>query len=272
MTTPTTKPAKTALITGSTDTRGIGFAAALLLASRHEFDVILSGRRSESVEVACTELRDRLGPSDAKIFGLIMDVTDSDSIKQAVASLSNAEGPLGSDGCALDVLINNAGVGAPPGRGGKQTSNMFLQTELTTAEDMGHVFATNVGAIVEVTSKLAPHWMKSELETNAIALLGILADQFLPLLAKSAAPRVVNISSARGSLSFGSSLEPARTGALVYNASKAALSTHPTQRSSLVLQLKSHLPPQIWSRSCRLRTSQRASHPTSRSMLHPPAT
>ncbi|EEB94777.1 hypothetical protein MPER_06354 [Moniliophthora perniciosa FA553] len=43
--------------------------------------------------------------------------------------------------------------------------------------------------------------------------------------AKSEAPRVVNVSSARGSLSFEAGLPPERTGGLVYNASKAALST-----------------------------------------------
>lgn len=62
------------------------------------------------------------------------------------------------------------------------------------------MFAVNVAAPIEVT--------------NA----------FLPLLAKSDRPSVVHVSSARGSISFAESLPAERTGALVYNASKASLS------------------------------------------------
>ncbi len=111
--------------------------------------------------------------------------------------LLHPSGPL--LGGALDVVINNAGVGAPPGRGGKGTNTMFLQTELTTSADMIKVLTTNVAAPVAVTNAL------------------------LPLLSRSDRPRVVNVSSARGSLAFGSGLEAERTGAMVYNASKAAL-------------------------------------------------
>lgn len=64
------------------------------------------------------------------------------------------------------------------------------------------MFAVNVAAPIEVT--------------NA----------FLPLLAKSDRPSVVHVSSARGSIAFAESLPSERTGALVYNASKAALSAY----------------------------------------------
>lgn len=121
------------------------------------------------------------------------------SIDTAVEILSKPDGPLAASNGALDVLINNAGVGAPLGRGGKGSDNMFLQTEMTTSEDMVNVFTANVASVVQVNNSL------------------------LPLLQKSSSPRVVNVSSARGSLSFGSGLEPARTGAMVYNTSKTAL-------------------------------------------------
>lgn len=90
---------------------------------------------------------------------------------------------------------------------------MFLQTELTTVEDMMSVLTTNVAAPVAVTNAL------------------------LPLLAKSDQPRIVNVSSARGSLSFGSGLDPARTGAMVYNASKAALNMVTVMQSKNLPQL-----------------------------------
>lgn len=194
---------KSALITGSTDPRGIGFTAAFLLASQHGFNVILSGRRQDTLDAAVVTLGDKLAttgrPSTGSVSSLLLDVTEKSSISSAVAQLSLKDGPLAASGGVLDVLINNAGVGAPPGRGGKGSNNMFLQTELTTSADMVSVLTTNVAAVVEVTNSM------------------------IPLLAKSAHPRIVNVSSARGSLGFASGLEPARTGAMVYNASKAAL-------------------------------------------------
>lgn len=191
---------RTVLITGSTDPQAIGFTAARLLALQHNFIVIVSGRRGQAVDEAVKKLSSELdpaSPSSGKVRGLVLNVDDQTSIDSAVEQLSSPTGPL--SGGALDVLINNAGVGAPPGRGGKGMNNMFLQTELTTAADMVNVLTTNVAAPVAVT--------------NA----------FLPLLARSDRPRIVNISSARGSLSFGSGLEPARTGAMIYNTSKTAL-------------------------------------------------
>ncbi|GAC98244.1 NADP-dependent L-serine/L-allo-threonine dehydrogenase ydfG [Pseudozyma hubeiensis SY62] len=203
---------RTALITGSTDPQAIGFTAARLLALEHNFNIVLSGRRGEAVDQAVKKLSSDLdsASSSAKVFGLVLNVDDKASIDSAVDQLSSATGPL--SGGALDVLINNAGVGAPPGRGGKGTNNMFLQTELTTAEDMVSVLTTNVAAPVAVTNAL------------------------LPLLAKSDRPRIVNISSARGSIAFGSGLEPARTGAMVYNTSKTALNMVTLMQSKNLVQ------------------------------------
>lgn len=170
--------ARTALITGSTDPKAIGFTAAFLLASQKGFNVILAGRRADAAKAAADELTKKLADAASKskvgmqlclhspvllyaelmwrlqVFPLTLDVTSEQSIQAAVAHLSSAEGPLAASQGALDVLINNAGVGAPPGRGGKGTNNMFLQTELTTAEDMVTVLTTNVAAVVQVTSGL----------------------------------------------------------------------------------------------------------------------
>jgi NAD(P)-dependent dehydrogenase (short-subunit alcohol dehydrogenase family) len=82
-----------------------------------------------------------------------LDVTSQESIDSAARLLAASDGPLSSSQGALDVLINNAGIGAPPGRAGKGTQSMFLQTDATTAQDMIDVFATNVAAVVGVTSK-----------------------------------------------------------------------------------------------------------------------
>ncbi|TKY90020.1 hypothetical protein EX895_000018 [Sporisorium graminicola] len=201
---------RTVLITGSTDPLAIGFMAAFLLASQHKFSVILSGRREESVQEGIKALREKLPPM-ASVQGVVLDVNDPASINTAIEQLSVASGPL--QGGPLDVLINNAGVGAPPGRAGKGSDNMFLQVELTTAQDMVDVLTTNVAGPVAVTNAL------------------------LPLLAKSDRPRIVNISSARGSLEFASGLEAARTGAMVYNTSKAALNMVTVMQSKNLPQL-----------------------------------
>lgn len=208
---------RNALVTGSTDPDAIGFTAARMLALEHNFCVILSGRRPQPVEDAVKRLKKELPPSSThNVYGLVLDVDDQASIDSAVKHLSDPSGPLA--GGALDVLINNAGVGAPTGRGGKGTNNMFLQTELTTSADMISVLTTNVAAPVAVTNAL------------------------LPLIAKSLHPRIVNVSSARGSLSFGSGLEPARTGAMVYNTSKTALNMVTLMQSkNLVAHTKPNL-------------------------------
>lgn len=192
-------PTRTALITGSTDPSAIGFTAGLLLAKTGEFaKILLSGRKQEAAEAAAAALRSKLpAQSPTQIGYLVLDVTSSASISAAATSLSDPNGPLGTHAGVLDVLVNNAGIGAPPGR--LAEGEMFLKTETTTAQDIVSVMATNVGAVVELTNAL------------------------LPLLAKSPSPRIVNTSSARGSLSFAAGLPPARTGTLVYNASKSAL-------------------------------------------------
>ncbi|KAK7060864.1 hypothetical protein VNI00_000597 [Paramarasmius palmivorus] len=193
---------KTVLITGSTDSRSLGWTAAKLLATGdYGFShIILSGRRDESGQQAAQELRGSL-PQECQITisALTLDVTDSESIQNAVALLVSTDGLLGAFGGRLDVLVNNAGIGVPPNRVDASEGGMFLPTEKTTAADVMTIMNTNVAAVVELTNAL------------------------LPLLAKSNAPRVINVSSARGSLTFESGLPSERTGGLVYNASKAAL-------------------------------------------------
>ncbi|KAH8833258.1 hypothetical protein DL96DRAFT_1585536 [Flagelloscypha sp. PMI_526] len=192
---------KTVLVTGSTDSRSIGWNAAKLLASGdHGFSlVILSGRNEDKAKAAAEELQNSLpADSQVKISAVVLDVIDTTSIKNLAIQLQSDGGLLSPYGGRLDVLVNNAGVGVPPGRVDFNV-NMFLPTQDTTADDIMYVMKANVAAVVELTNQL------------------------LPALSLSAAPRVVNVSSARGSLSFAEGLPAERTGALVYNASKTAL-------------------------------------------------
>jgi NAD(P)-dependent dehydrogenase (short-subunit alcohol dehydrogenase family) len=150
----------TALITGSSDTQSLGYEIARQLCVQHSFDtVFLTGRKAETVQAAADALRSQLAAetvgvdsSAVTVHALTLDVTSQASIEAAFETLSSANGPLAHVDNRLDVLVNSAGVGAPPNRAGKGQQTMFLSTELTTTEDVEHVMRTNVAAVVAVTS------------------------------------------------------------------------------------------------------------------------
>ena len=89
---------KIALVTGAGS--GIGRAAALALA-KDGFAVVLAGRRKDALE----ETAKRAG--SAKTLVVPTDVQDVASIKALFAKTKETCG-------RLDVLFNNAGIGAPP--------------------------------------------------------------------------------------------------------------------------------------------------------------
>jgi NAD(P)-dependent dehydrogenase (short-subunit alcohol dehydrogenase family) len=93
-----------------------------------------------------------------------LDVTDDDSVSTAAQLVEELGG--------LDVLVNNAGV---EGRG---EHNSIIGPDAVTAAQMREVFDTNVFGLIRVTHA------------------------FLPLLQRSSAPVVVNVSSGLGSVSM----------------------------------------------------------------------
>lgn len=113
------------------------------------------------------------------------------------ASVQAARAAIGAKTAVLDVLVNNAGIsgGAP-------------QTALTaTLDQFSAVYATNVFGVASVTQA------------------------FIDLLRKSAAPRIVNVSSAMASLTLAADLTstnyPVRYA--VYQSSKSALNMYTLQ-------------------------------------------
>ena len=122
----------------------------------------------------------------ADVEALEIDVTNADSVQQAAAVLSGKVS-------GLDVLINNAGIA------GKASPNTTASQ--SSMDDIRNVFDTNFFGTIQTTQA------------------------FLPLLKKSSAPRIINVSSDLGSLENLSNpnWQYAPLKPLAYSASKAAL-------------------------------------------------
>jgi NAD(P)-dependent dehydrogenase (short-subunit alcohol dehydrogenase family) len=118
---------------------------------------------------------------------LVIDVTDDASVAAAAKSVE-------ADG-GLDVLINNAGIEGRAPDGG------VIGAADVTADMMRHLFETNVFGVVRVTHA------------------------FLPLLQRSPAPVVVNVSSSLGSMALVTSPDTPTYGypGVAYPASKTTV-------------------------------------------------
>lgn len=124
---------KIALITGAT--AGIGEACARLFAQQN-YDLILTGRRSERLDALATEL---VGQYGIRVNTIQMDV----QIKEDVAKLET----LTAEWKKVDVLINNAGL--------SQGLDPINSGSLTDWEVM---IDTNIKGLLYVT-KIVSNWM-----------------------------------------------------------------------------------------------------------------
>jgi NAD(P)-dependent dehydrogenase (short-subunit alcohol dehydrogenase family) len=166
----------TALITGAN--RGLGLQATTELAAKG-WTMWMGSRDVARGQQAAAALRD--AGYDVRVVRL--DVTDDDSVAAAVDV-------VGADGAALDVLVNNAGIGGTR-----------AAVEFTTPADFLPAFSVNLLGPVRVTQA------------------------FLPLLRRASDPRVVMVSSGMGSMAITSDPERIESSihSLVYPSSKAAL-------------------------------------------------
>jgi len=94
------RPGPSTLITGANRGLGLEFARQYLTDG---WQVYAASRKPQSA----SELRRLAGASDDKLQILALDVTEAVSVKAAAAKL---------DGQAIDLLLNNAGVGGPRGQ------------------------------------------------------------------------------------------------------------------------------------------------------------
>jgi NAD(P)-dependent dehydrogenase (short-subunit alcohol dehydrogenase family) len=154
-------PSPIALVTGSN--KGIGFEIARELAEGG-CTVWLAGRDLNRVRDAAV----RLTKAGHQVEAVALDVTDPVSVQDAAEKVGASSG-------RLDILVNNAGVSNESKLAEGSEPQMIKPSELDS-DTMRRTYETNVFGPVTVTQA------------------------FLPLIRKSAAGRIVNISSGLGSL------------------------------------------------------------------------
>src|SRR5258705_6241429 len=173
-----------ALVTGAN--KGIGFQIAKDLVAQG-FIVLVGSRNLEHGETAAKSIG-----ADAR--ALQLDVTNQSSIAAAAERIRKEFG-------RLDVLVNNAAVShaGKPGRSLEETAKSG-RLSVVSLDEVRAVFETNVFGVIAVTQAM------------------------LPLLREAPAGRVVNVSSASGSLTLNSDpANPHRKMFGTYSASKTAL-------------------------------------------------
>jgi NAD(P)-dependent dehydrogenase (short-subunit alcohol dehydrogenase family) len=174
-----------ALVTGAN--KGIGLQIAKDLAA-HGFTVLVGSRNLERGETAAKTVG-----VDAR--ALQLDVTNQASIAAAAERIRNELG-------RLDVLVNNAGI-SHAGKPGRPLPEIAKSGRASVAslDEVRAVFETNVFGVIAVTQAM------------------------VPLLRQAPAGRIVNVSSASGSLTINAEpTNPHRAMfGVVYSPSKTAL-------------------------------------------------
>ena len=122
---------KRALITGSS--RGIGFALAKGLAGAGA-ELIINGRDTKALGAAAKALAE----DGAKVTALAFDVTNPESVNEAIEHAENEIGPI-------DILINNAGM--------QHRSPL----EDFPADKFDQIIKTNVNSVFYVGQAVAKH-------------------------------------------------------------------------------------------------------------------
>ncbi|UAK34134.1 SDR family oxidoreductase [Nocardia asteroides] len=177
---------KVALVTGAN--KGIGRGAAEQLAALG-LTVLIGARDSRRGEEAAAAVRATGGDAHA----VTLDVTDQTVVQEAARQVEECFGHL-------DVLINNAGI---TGSGQVSPTDAYDQVPSSVDLDMVRtVFETNVFGVIAVTNAM------------------------LPLLRRSPAPRIVNVSSHAASLTLMSDPDgpfAALLPSAAYSPSKSAL-------------------------------------------------
>ncbi|TFH23177.1 MAG: SDR family NAD(P)-dependent oxidoreductase [Bacteroidia bacterium] len=125
-----------AIITGAT--AGFGRATAETLA-RSEFDVVITGRRTEKLESLEEEIRSKTG---ADVLSLTFDIRDQEAVKQACDKLKGKWENV-------DVLVNNAGLAAG-----------LSHIHEGVVDDWEQMIDTNIKGLLYITRLISPGMVK----------------------------------------------------------------------------------------------------------------
>lgn len=169
-------------------TRGLGLQAAIQLGEIGA-TVIIGGRDARKLDDAVTALRNK----DISAEGIVLDVTVEKDRELAREYIESKYG-------VLDVLVNNAGVWL-------ESANSCTPPE-------------------KITSNLSQEVLRATMEANFFAPVA-LTQLLLPLIKKSQAGRIVNVSSVLGSLALHADPESFiyQNKIFAYNTSKVALNS-----------------------------------------------
>jgi len=129
---------KVVLITGATS--GIGEATAHIFA-QNQYDLVLTGRRSERLEA----LKNELTMNDINIYPLCFDIRQEKATEEAIHSLP--ENVLER----LAILVNNAGLAV----GKEAIQNGFL-------DDWERMIDTNVKGLLYMTKCVLPYFIEKQ--------------------------------------------------------------------------------------------------------------
>jgi len=119
--------ARTFLVTGATSGLGLEFCKSV--AKHGAGTVIITGRSSERLQQALSGIT--AAGSDTIVKGILMELSDFDSVKKAAAEVNGLSIPI-------DVLINNAGIMAVPFKKVSGYESQFVTNHL------GHFLFTNL--------------------------------------------------------------------------------------------------------------------------------
>ncbi len=125
-----------AIVTGAS--AGIGRATAETLA-RNDFDVVITGRRSENLESLEEEIRSKTG---ADVLSLAFDIRDQEAVQKACAKLTGKWEQVA-------VLVNNAGLAAG-----------LSHIHEGVVDDWERMIDTNIKGLLYITRLISPGMVK----------------------------------------------------------------------------------------------------------------
>ena len=173
MTNPFFLAEKVAIVTGASSGLGHHFAVAL---ARAGAKVALGARRVDRLQEVVAEIEG----FDGRALAVALDVTDSDSVREAVAAAETELGPI-------SILVNNAGVS-----GGAKPAPEVEEAEWLSVIDV------NLNGVWRMAQEVAKHMVRlghGGSIINIASMLGLVAVPYIPAYCASKAA-VVNLTRA----------------------------------------------------------------------------